>query len=73
MITTAAVLLLVSAIWSAIVWPPFLRRVLRDPRSRGADGKPTRFLAVHIVLVSISLAIAAACLVAAIAIFAGQR
>jgi hypothetical protein len=72
-ITTAAVLLLVTAVWSAIVWPPFLRRVIRDPRSRGADGRATRFLGVHIVLVSISLAIAAACLIAAIAIFAGQR
>ncbi|MFD1714045.1 SCO4848 family membrane protein [Amnibacterium flavum] len=61
MTTFAAVILLVSAVWSFIVWPPFLRRVTKDPRSRGADGRGTRFLAVHVVLVSVSLLIAAAC------------
>lgn len=55
-----AVVLLVAGLWSLAVWPPFLRRVLKDPRSRDADGKATRFLTVHVVLVSISLLLGAA-------------
>ncbi len=55
-----AIILLVAGLWSLAVWPPFLRRVLKDPRSRDADGKATRFLTVHVVLVSISLLLGAA-------------
>ncbi len=55
-----AIVLLVAGLWSLAVWPPFLRRVLKDPRSRDADGKATRFLTVHVVLVSISLLLGAA-------------
>ena len=69
--TTLAVLLIVNAAWNAIVWPQFYRRVSRDERARGADGRPTRFLIVHVVLIAISLAIALASLIAAIAALAG--
>ena len=55
-----AVVLLVAGLWSLAVWPPFLRRVLKDPRSRDTNGKATRFLTVHVVLVSISLLLGAA-------------
>jgi hypothetical protein len=57
--TTLAVLLLLGGIWSFVVWPPFFRRVLRDPRSRDASGRATRFLVVHAVLIGISLLIGA--------------
>ncbi len=53
-----SLLLLVSAVWSFVIWPPFLRRVLKDDRSRDAAGKPTTFLRVHVILISISLALA---------------
>ena len=59
MTTTLAVLLLVGGIWSFVVWPAFFRRVVRDPRSRDASGRPTRFLIVHAVLIGISLLIGA--------------
>jgi len=65
--TLLAVLLLVNAAWNAIVWPPFLRRVARDPRARDADGRATAFLRVHIILVSVSLLIALVSAFAAIA------
>ncbi|MFY0406566.1 SCO4848 family membrane protein [Solicola sp. PLA-1-18] len=52
-----AVLLLVAGAWSLVVWPPFLRRVLKDPRSRDASGSATRFLTVHVVLVTVSMAL----------------
>jgi uncharacterized membrane protein len=57
-ITTLAILLLVNAVWNAIVWPQFFKRVNRDERARDAAGKPTRFLIVHAVLIGISLVIA---------------
>jgi uncharacterized membrane protein len=55
-----AVVLVVSGAWSLVVWPQFLRRVRKDPRARDADGKATRFLTVHVVLVSISMVLGAA-------------
>jgi hypothetical protein len=71
MITTLAILLIVNAVWNAIVWPQFYKRVSRDERARDANGKATRFLMVHVVLIAISLAIALASLIAAIAALAG--
>ncbi|MET3921254.1 hypothetical protein [Arthrobacter sp. UYEF20] len=55
-----AIVLIVAGIWSLAVWPQFLRRVMKDPRARDAGGKATRFLTVHIVLVSISMVLGAA-------------
>lgn len=62
----AAILLLVGAAFSVVVWPAFLRRVAADPRARDAGGRPTRFLTVHVTLVSIALVIAVAQAVAGI-------
>ncbi len=58
-----AVVLIVAGLWSLIVWPQFLRRVLKDPRARDAAGKATKFLTVHLVLVTVSMVLAAAVLV----------
>ena len=55
-----AVVLFIAGLWSLIVWPQFLRRVMKDPRARDAGGKATRFLTVHVVLVSISMVLGAA-------------
>ncbi|WP_211882734.1 SCO4848 family membrane protein [Pseudarthrobacter albicanus] len=55
-----AVVLIFAGIWSLVVWPQFLRRVMKDPRARDAGGKATRFLTVHVVLVSISMVLGAA-------------
>ena len=51
----AALFLIVAGVWSLVVWPQFLRRVMKDPRARDAAGKATKFLTVHVVLVSISM------------------
>ena len=56
----AAGLLIIAGVWSLAVWPQFLRRVMKDPRARDAAGKATKFLTVHLVLVSISMALGAA-------------
>ncbi|SKC47661.1 SCO4848 family membrane protein [Okibacterium fritillariae] len=58
MTVTLAILLLVNAVWNAIVWPQFYKRVSKDTRARDAAGKPTTFLIVHAVLIGISLVIA---------------
>ena len=47
--------LIVAGIWSLVVWPQFLKRVMKDPRARDAAGNATRFLTVHVVLVTISM------------------
>ncbi|MDR6416124.1 SCO4848 family membrane protein [Pseudarthrobacter sulfonivorans] len=56
----AAILLIIAGVWSLVVWPQFLRRVMKDPRARDAAGKATKFLNVHLVLVSISMVLGAA-------------
>jgi len=56
----AGCLLIVAGVWSLVVWPQFLRRVMKDPRARDAAGKATKFLTVHVVLVSISMVLGAA-------------
>lgn len=55
-----SLLLIASAVWSLVIWPPFLRRVLKDERSRDADGRGTTFLRVHVILIGVSLAFAGA-------------
>ena len=55
-----ALVLIVSGVWSLLVWPQFLRRVRKDPRARDAAGKATKFLTVHVVLVTISMLLGAA-------------
>jgi len=52
-----SVLLIVTGLWNLVIWPQFLRRVVKDPRARDDAGKATTFLTVHLVLVSISMAL----------------
>jgi uncharacterized membrane protein len=56
----AALVLIIAGVWSMVVWPQFLRRVMKDPRARDAAGKATKFLTVHVVLVSVSMVLGAA-------------
>ncbi|MFE4836079.1 SCO4848 family membrane protein [Arthrobacter sp. NPDC056691] len=55
-----ALVLIVSGLWSLAVWPQFLRRVMKDPRARDTAGKATKFLTVHVVLVTVSMVLGAA-------------
>jgi hypothetical protein len=52
--------LIIAGVWSLVVWPQFLRRVMKDPRARDAAGKATKFLTVHVVLVAVSMVLGAA-------------
>jgi hypothetical protein len=64
--TVLIALLLANAVYNVLVWPTFYRRVARDPRARDAAGRATRFLTVHVVLVTVALVLAAASVTAAI-------
>ncbi|MEY2849899.1 MAG: hypothetical protein RI885_2566 [Actinomycetota bacterium] len=66
MTTVLIALLLANAVYNVLVWPTFYRRVARDPRARDAAGRATRFLTVHVVLVTVALVLAAASVTAAI-------
>lgn len=66
MSTLVCWVLIANAVWNAIVWPPFLRRIRKDPRARDAAGRATTFLRVHTVLIGVSLALAVVSLVVAI-------
>ena len=61
-----AILLLINAVFNVLVWPTFYRRIAKDPRARDANNRPTRFLAVHTVLIGAALVLAAVSAVAAI-------
>jgi uncharacterized membrane protein len=67
----ASLVLVVAGVWSLVVWPQFLRRVMKDPRARDSAGKATRFLTVHVVLVSISMVLGAATAAIGITAMAG--
>jgi hypothetical protein len=71
MTVTLAVLLIVNGVFNVVVWPTFLRRVMRDPRARTAEGRPTAFLTVHLVIVTVALTLAAASVLAGIVALTG--
>ncbi|MBK0422096.1 hypothetical protein JD292_08410 [Leucobacter sp. CSA2] len=62
----AGVMLLLNAVYNAVVWPRFWTRIKTDPRARDEQGRPTRFMTVHAVLIGIALLIAAVSAVAGI-------
>ena len=61
-----AIVLLLNAVFNAVAWPTFLRRVARDPRARDVAGRATAFLRVHVILTAVALALALASLVAGV-------
>ncbi len=64
-------ILLANAVFNALTWPTFFRRVNRDPRARDAAGKVTPFFTVHVVLLIVGLTLAALSLVAAVSLLVG--
>jgi hypothetical protein len=55
---TAAIVLLVNGVFAFLVWPTFYRRITADARARDAQGKATRFLRVHQILIATALVLA---------------
>jgi len=59
-------LLILNGVFNALVWPAFYRRVARDARARDEEGRATRFLVVHTVLIAVALVLAAVSILAGI-------
>ncbi|GAA1686239.1 hypothetical protein GCM10009792_02590 [Microcella alkalica] len=70
-VVTAIIALLLGAVFNIVVWPRFYPRIAADPRSRDADGRPTAFFHVHVVLIAIALAIAVLSAIAAVLLIVG--
>ena len=51
--------LLATGAFQWLVWPGFLRVVVRDARAFSPDGSPTSFLLVHLAIVLPALALGA--------------
>ena len=58
-----ALFLLLTGAFQWLVWPGFLLVVLRDDRAYDADGGPTAFLVVHLLIVVPALLLGTALLV----------
>lgn len=55
-----SVVLVLTGAWNLLIWPRFWQRIAADPRSRDTDGRATKFLTVHTVLIAVSLTLALA-------------
>ena len=71
MVVFAGILLLVNAVYNAVVWPRFWIRVAKDPRARDEQGRPTRFLTVHAALIGVALLIALVSAIAGVVLLLG--
>ncbi|MFT4123251.1 MAG: hypothetical protein QM635_05405 [Microbacteriaceae bacterium] len=66
MTVLVVIVLVLNAAFNLFSWPRFLARVAADPRARDAEGRATRFLTVHRVLVGIAIALAVASVLVAV-------
>lgn len=67
----AGIVLLLNAVYNAIVWPQFFRRVSADPRARDESGATTKFYRVHAILIAIALVIALVSAIVGVALLLG--
>ena len=66
MVVFAGILLLINALYNVVVWPRFWTRIAKDPRARDEQGRATKFLTVHAILIGIALLIAVVSAIAGI-------
>lgn len=71
MVVFAGILLLINALYNVVVWPRFWTRVAKDSRARDEQGRATRFLTVHAILIGIALLIAVVSAIAGIMLLLG--
>ncbi|MGK3709700.1 SCO4848 family membrane protein [Arthrobacter sp. IK3] len=58
--TPLSLVLVIAGFWSIMVWPIFLKRVLKDPQARDANGAPTRFMTTNLMMISTAIIFALA-------------
>ena len=71
MVVFAGILLLINALYNIVVWPRFWTRGAKDPRARDDQGRATRFLTVHAILIGIALLIAVISAIAGLMLLLG--
>ncbi|MDF2498077.1 MAG: putative integral rane protein [Arthrobacter koreensis] len=58
--TPLSLVMVIAGLWSIMVWPIFLKRVLKDPQARDANGAPTRFMTTNLMMISTAIIFALA-------------
>ena len=53
--TPLAIVLIIAGLWSILVWPSFLKDVLKSPKARDESGAPTRYMTVNLMKISSSM------------------
>ncbi|MCC3292067.1 MULTISPECIES: SCO4848 family membrane protein [unclassified Arthrobacter] len=61
--TPLALVLVIAGLWSLIVWPPYLRDVLKSPQARDTNGAPTRYMTTNLMKISTAMVFGLATLV----------
>ncbi|MCQ2001791.1 SCO4848 family membrane protein [Arthrobacter zhaoxinii] len=61
--TPLALVLVIAGLWSILIWPSYLRDVLKSPRSRDAKGAPTRYMTLNLMKISTAIIFGLATLV----------
>ena len=69
--TPLALVLVVSGLWSILVWPSFLKEVMKSPRARDESGAPTRYLTTSLMKISSAMVFGLAVVVIGIRGLAG--
>ncbi|WP_146363525.1 SCO4848 family membrane protein [Arthrobacter yangruifuii] len=61
--TPLSLVLVIAGLWSVIVWPSYLRDVLKSPESRDANGAATRYMTMNLMKISTAIILGLATLV----------
>ncbi|KAD3515277.1 hypothetical protein GD627_13445 [Arthrobacter yangruifuii] len=61
--TPLSLVLVIAGLWSVIVWPSYLRDVLKSPKSRDANGAATRYMTMNLMKISTAIILGLATLV----------
>ncbi|MCC3277255.1 MULTISPECIES: SCO4848 family membrane protein [unclassified Arthrobacter] len=69
--TPLALVLIVAGLWSILVWPSFLKDVLKSPQARDENGAATRYMTVNLMKISSAMVFGLATIVIGIRALAG--
>ncbi|MCC9205454.1 SCO4848 family membrane protein [Arthrobacter sp. zg-Y769] len=61
--TPLALVLVLAGLWAILVWPPYLRDVLKSPQARDDNGAPTRYMTMNLMKISTAMVLGLATLV----------
>lgn len=53
--TPLALVLVIAGLWTILVWPPFLKDVLKSPKARDENGAPTRYMTTNLMKISTAM------------------